>query len=233
MGRQSVTAMYIVKNEETFLPYSIRSIYDAVDEIIVVDNGSTDHTAEIARSFRKAKVIPCDAYGDFAMLRNVALDHAQGEWVMKLDADEVFYPDLASRMEVLTQAPGVDAYTCWFYHLIPDYWHMQNTSDHDALYHRVFLIRKHNGLRWKNPVHESLEGIGGSIHDSGLHYVHYGYTKGVHQVAEKFSFYARLEGIPDPMEHISPEDIFNGRIIHPFRKPHPPVIQAFVDRAKH
>ncbi|MBC7239947.1 MAG: glycosyltransferase, partial [Chloroflexi bacterium] len=45
----------MVLNEEEFLPYSIRSIYNVVDEIVVVDNGSTDRTLEVARSFAKVR----------------------------------------------------------------------------------------------------------------------------------------------------------------------------------
>ncbi len=56
-----VSALYIVKNEEEYLPFSIQSIHGAVDEIVIVDNGSTDRTPGIARSFPKVKLLISDA----------------------------------------------------------------------------------------------------------------------------------------------------------------------------
>lgn len=114
MKRQTVSAMYVVFNEEEFLPYSFRSIDDAVDEIIVIDNGSTDHTIDIIKRFGKATLFHCNGRGDFAKLRNIALREASGDWVLKLDADEVFYPDLMEKMPEMVTHPTADAYTCWF-----------------------------------------------------------------------------------------------------------------------
>jgi len=50
-GRPTLSACMIVKNEEKFLAQCLQSIKNAVDEIIVVDTGSTDRTVEIAQSF--------------------------------------------------------------------------------------------------------------------------------------------------------------------------------------
>lgn len=228
MKGQTISAMYIVRNEEEFLPFSIRSIYDSVDEIIVVDNGSTDRTIDIVRSFDKTKLFHCNERGDFAKLRNIALQHASGDWLIKLDADEVFYPDLSNILPALISKPNMDAYTCWFYHLVSDFWHMQNTSDHDPRYHRIFLIKNNDHLLWKNPVHEYLEGIGGRIANSGLHYVHYGFTKKLSLIAEKIKYYADLEGKPDPLNGQKIDGIFDGVPLKPFTKPHPKVIESYI-----
>lgn len=78
----------IVKNEELFIGDCLASVRDLVDEIIVVDTGSTDRTIEIAESFG-AKVFHHPWQGDFATARNVSLDHASGDWILVLDADEI------------------------------------------------------------------------------------------------------------------------------------------------
>ncbi|WP_078412215.1 glycosyltransferase family 2 protein [Priestia abyssalis] len=228
-SKSKVSAMYIVRNEEEFLPYSIRSIYDAVDEIIVVDNASTDRTVEIAQSFDKTKLIYCEERGDFAKLRNLALEAATGEWLLKIDADEVFYPDLITAMPKLISNKKIDVYTCWFYHLMGDFWHMQNTCDYDVRYYRPFLFRNHSGLRWEQKVHEMLKGVGPNSVDSRLHYVHYGYTKKPALIKEKFEYYATIEGLPDTVSHIPAERILEGRQVVPFNKLHPPVIKDYVN----
>ena len=77
----------IVKNEERFLVQCLKSVRGLATQLIVVDTGSTDRTVEIAREFgAEIHTFPwCD---DFAAARNAALEHATGDWVLMLDADE-------------------------------------------------------------------------------------------------------------------------------------------------
>lgn len=84
---QLVTLAMIVKNEEQFLAGCLESAKPYVDEIVIVDTGSTDGTKAIAESFG-ARVIDHEWKNDFAEARNVSLDHARGKWVLWLDADE-------------------------------------------------------------------------------------------------------------------------------------------------
>ncbi len=114
--RPRVSALYIVKNEEEYLPFSIRAIHEAVDEVIVVDNGSTDRTPDIARGFPKVRLHHSHAE-DYSAVWNMGLAHVTGDWFMFLAADEVFYPDLAEALPRLVGDKHVDAYYCWFYHL--------------------------------------------------------------------------------------------------------------------
>ncbi|WP_017717026.1 glycosyltransferase [Kamptonema formosum] len=78
----------IVKNEEATLPKCLSSVREAVDEMVVLDTGSTDRTPEIAREFG-AKVYHFPWGGDFAAARNESLKYVTGDWVLVLDADEV------------------------------------------------------------------------------------------------------------------------------------------------
>ena len=83
--RLSVCLM--VKNEEKFLPRCLQSIQGLASQIIVVDTGSTDRTVEIAHSFN-AEVHSLAWSDDFSAARNAALEHATGDWILMLDADE-------------------------------------------------------------------------------------------------------------------------------------------------
>jgi tetratricopeptide (TPR) repeat protein len=86
-GGLSLSLCMIVKDEEEMLPGCLAPLAGAVDEMIVVDTGSTDRTAEIAESFG-ATVVHFPWTGSFAEARNVSIEHAHGDWIMYLDADE-------------------------------------------------------------------------------------------------------------------------------------------------
>ncbi len=83
----SSSACLIVKNEENQLPGCLESIKDIVDEIIIVDTGSTDRSIKIAKSFR-AKVYEHQWENDFSKHRNQAIKYASGNWILNIDADE-------------------------------------------------------------------------------------------------------------------------------------------------
>lgn len=78
----------IVKNEERHLSRCLESVRDLVDEIVIVDTGSSDRTPEIARSFG-AHVFFQAWEDDFSKARNFSIDQATGDWILVLDADEV------------------------------------------------------------------------------------------------------------------------------------------------
>jgi tetratricopeptide (TPR) repeat protein len=84
---EGISLCMIVKNEERFLTECLESVKDVVDEINIVDTGSTDRTVEIARSYG-ANVIFREWRNDFAWARNEALAMATKRWTLVLDADE-------------------------------------------------------------------------------------------------------------------------------------------------
>jgi tetratricopeptide (TPR) repeat protein len=83
----------IVKNEEIALPKCLHSVKDVVDEMVVLDTGSSDRTVEIARQLG-AKVYHYEWCNDFSAARNEALKYVEGEWVLVLDADEILTPQI-------------------------------------------------------------------------------------------------------------------------------------------
>jgi glycosyltransferase involved in cell wall biosynthesis len=85
--RPRVSLTMIVRDEEPNIGHCLESAAGLCDELIVVDTGSTDRTAEIAQSLG-AKVVPFTWVDDFAAARNAALDHATGRYAFWLDADD-------------------------------------------------------------------------------------------------------------------------------------------------
>jgi Glycosyl transferase family 2 len=83
---QRLSLCMIVRDEERMLARCLSAVAGAVDEIVIVDTGSTDATIEIARSYG-ARVFERAWTGSFAEARNVSFDAAHGDWVMYLDAD--------------------------------------------------------------------------------------------------------------------------------------------------
>ncbi len=94
----------IVKNEEAALPQCLDSVRQVVDEMIVVDTGSTDRTRAIAASYG-ARVYEFAWCNDFAAARNASLSYAQGDWVLVLDADETLVPDIVPTIQQLISNP--------------------------------------------------------------------------------------------------------------------------------
>jgi hypothetical protein len=99
-----VTACVIASDEERRLPACLESVAFC-DEIVVVDGGSRDRTQEIARE-AGAKLVE-NPWPGFAAQRNVALAHANGDWVLEIDADERVSPELADEIRALLAGPPV------------------------------------------------------------------------------------------------------------------------------
>ncbi|MFQ4144323.1 tetratricopeptide repeat protein [Chlorogloeopsis sp. ULAP02] len=77
----------IVKNEERVLPKCLGSVKNVVDEMVVLDTGSSDRTPQIAQKFG-ATVHHFQWCNDFSAARNAALKYVTGDWILVLDADE-------------------------------------------------------------------------------------------------------------------------------------------------
>jgi tetratricopeptide (TPR) repeat protein len=85
--KQTISLCMIVKNEEEYLPRCLASVKPLVDQLIVVDTGSTDRTVEIAESFG-ASVYHHEWEGNFSKARNISMGYADCDWIVILDADE-------------------------------------------------------------------------------------------------------------------------------------------------
>lgn len=96
--QERLSLCMIVKNEATTLPACLDSVRAVVDELVVVDTGSTDGTQQVAREY--GAIVPEFAWtGDFAVARNYALQHVTGDWVLVLDADEQLVPAVVPEIQ--------------------------------------------------------------------------------------------------------------------------------------
>src|SRR6516164_2873056 len=98
--RLRVSLCMIVKDEAANLPACLGSVADLVDEMIVVDTGSTDDTKTVAERLG-ANVYDFDWVDHFAAARNESIRHATGDWVFWLDGDERLDDDNRGKLRAL------------------------------------------------------------------------------------------------------------------------------------
>jgi glycosyltransferase involved in cell wall biosynthesis len=104
----TLSVAIITLNEAANLPCTLASVRFA-REIVVLDSGSTDETAQIAQS-AGARIFE-EPWQGFSRQKNAAIAHTTGDWVLSLDADEEVSPALAREIEALLAGdPPLSAY---------------------------------------------------------------------------------------------------------------------------
>ncbi len=96
----TISLCMIVKNEQAVLARCLDSVKALVDQIVVVDTGSTDETAKIARSYTDG-VYDYEWKDDFSAARNYAFSLATGDYLLWLDADDVLLPQEQKKFPAL------------------------------------------------------------------------------------------------------------------------------------
>jgi tetratricopeptide (TPR) repeat protein len=137
----------IVKNEATTLPKCLSSVVKVVDEMVVLDTGSSDRTPNIAKEFG-AKVYDFVWCNDFSKARNAALKYVTGDWVLVLDADETLTPTI---VPYLKKALTIEEYL--LVNLV-----RQEVGAEQSPYSLVSrLFRNHPEIRFERPYHALVD----------------------------------------------------------------------------
>jgi tetratricopeptide (TPR) repeat protein len=148
---EGISLCMIVKNEERFLAECLESVKDVVDEINIIDTGSTDRTVEIARAYG-ANVEFREWRNDFSWARNEAIAMATRRWTLVLDADEELERESRSLVNSLRTTPAVSTSVYInIVNLISDPSGM-GTMSHRLI--RIFPTGK--GLTFKGVIHETI-----------------------------------------------------------------------------
>ena len=171
---RKLSVCLIVKNEEKFIGQCLKSVRELASQIVVVDTGSTDRTVEIAKEFG-AEVHTFAWCDDFSAARNAALEHATGDWVLMLDADEELSAEGREKLKSAMNNPAVMA---WRLPIV------DGGREADGCSYVPRLYRNAPGLFYIGRVHEqvfsSIEvrraewGLENRIGDATL--IHHGYT---------------------------------------------------------
>lgn len=177
MEGPSISLCMIVKNEEEYLPKCLGSVQGIVDEIIIVDTGSADHTVEIAQNFG-AKVIQMPWQENFAEARNRGLDEATGDWILWLDADEEIDMSEARKLKELLswdaiREQRIEGMQLAFCH------HIEGGMVQRDYLHRI--VRNRPQYRFEGRIHEQILSSmlswypGLQLGRVDIHVHHYGY----------------------------------------------------------
>lgn len=174
-----ISACYIVKNEAKNLAKSIKSLKNQVNEIVVVDTGSTDNTITVARKLG-AKVYSFPWQDDFSKARNFALSKAKGDWLVLLDADEYFTAKTAGNIrQVIRQAQQADGLLIQMVNYDVDKAEIQD------YFYQLRIVCNQQGLHYEGKIHEELKLSDGKsmkffrIPPEMLEIYHTGYASGV------------------------------------------------------
>lgn len=100
----NITLCMIVKNEETSLPRCLDSVKDVVEEMIIVDTGSTDATIDIIKAYG-ANLYRFEWNNNFSTARNYGLQYVKTDWIISLDADEVLAKEIVPEIKAGIKSP--------------------------------------------------------------------------------------------------------------------------------
>lgn len=167
-GRPTISVCMMVKNEEKNLPRALDSVKDWVDEIIVVDTGSTDRTVEIAESYG-AQIYHHPWENDFSKHRNQSISYATSDWLLILDADEELDQETAPQLRQLANAP--QEVHCFLFELLNDVAAGGKTF---VLHPRMF--RNRVGFHYDGIVHNRPV-VYGQLVRTSVRLIHYGYNE--------------------------------------------------------
>ncbi len=106
-GNMRIALCMIVRDEEAMLPGCLASVQSVVDEIVVVDTGSSDRTIEIART-AGAKVVELPWQDDFSAPRNCSIEQTDADWILMLDADERLTAGARSKLRAVAESADFD-----------------------------------------------------------------------------------------------------------------------------
>lgn len=208
---QTIGLAMIARNGGEDLRLCLESAREAVDQIVVVDTGSTDNTREIAAEF--GAIVECIEWPDhFGQARNRALDRVNTDWVLVMDADETLEPGSEAKLRESTNCPeNVGGYMVPIRNLFKDphvslYGSMGHKIDRRdererearscAEHYLCRFFRKHDGIRYTGRVHEltepSIRALGMEIALAPFRITHYGQLASPQARESKNEFYRRL-----------------------------------------
>lgn len=158
--RPTLAAVAISKNEERDLPGFLEHLLPWVDEVVLVDDASTDRTREIAEAAGpKVRLVshPMDPETGFGGQRNVAVEHATADWLLHMDVDERVTPELAASIQQAITDPHKNAFR---YRRLNFFLHRPMNAGGWQGWNRPQLARR-GKHRFINPIHEAVVVEGG------------------------------------------------------------------------
>jgi glycosyltransferase involved in cell wall biosynthesis len=188
-----ISAVISAFNEEKNIERCLKSLAFA-DEIVVVDNGSTDNTAEIAKKYTDKIFTQKNNPAEIDLQKNFGFTKATGDWILSIDADEEVSEELAGEIKrVLGTKPSMLSNINGFWiprkNLMFGKWIKENTGWYPD--YQLRLFRKGQGKYESKAVHKDLF-IEGETEKLKEHIIHHNYDS-IEQYVKKILIYAPNE----------------------------------------
>lgn len=163
---KTISLCMIVKNEEKVLSKCLESVQGIVDEIIIVDTGSTDKTLDVAKKYTD-KIYYFDWISDFSAARNESLKYANSDYILILDADEYLEEGVNLQEDI---KKNYDYYLFGIKNEI--------SLNRNFIFRAIRMFKNHISLRYENRLHEHLNIHSGIEYSKGVKFLinHIGYT---------------------------------------------------------
>lgn len=163
----TISACLIVKNEESVLERCLLSLEGLVDEIILVDTGSTDLTKEIGKRFH-CKIFDFAWVDDFSAARNFSFEKAVMDYIYVADADEMIDEENKKRFMDLKQCmlPEIELVQMKYTNQL-----QYNTTYNFDTEYRPKLFKRNRQFSWQDPIHETVR-LEPVIYDSEIEIIH-------------------------------------------------------------
>ena len=152
MGDVRFSLCMIVKNEEAVLKDCLDSLQALMDEIIIVDTGSTDRTKEIAAQYTD-KIYDFQWCNDFSAARNFAFSKATGDYIYSADADEYIDAENRKKFQLLKQAILPEVEIVQMIYVTEQINHPTENFARDL---RPKLFKRLRQFTWIEPIHETI-----------------------------------------------------------------------------
>lgn len=182
-----ITGHMIVKNEDQWVWFAVKSILPYVDTMLITDTGSTDNTIKMIKSIKSGKIIfkevIVNSSSDVTRVREQQLEDTRTDWFWAIDGDEIYSDDTAREVVKAIKSGEYEGVTVRRYDLLGDIYHRQletigeykmfGTQGHIVL--RALNISRLPGLHLQGdyPLEGYYDGENIAIvdHDKSLHYI--------------------------------------------------------------
>lgn len=183
--KNKISASLIVKDESKYIRLCMESIKDLVDEIVIVDTGSTDNTKEICKQYTD-KIYDYKWNDSFADARNFALSKCTGDWIFRIDGDEEVPVDLKVNAYNAMINGEADAFLVPIKNVQPDGTAPLSTT--------LRVFKNDKNIKYDGRVHEEIDTcikkLGFKALKINNYLYHYGYLKGIQN--KKTDLYFKL-----------------------------------------
>src|SRR5690554_2750789 len=171
----TISLCMIVKNEEDTLARCLSSVHDIVDEIIIVDTGSTDKTKDIDRKFT-SKIYDFQWIDDFSAARKYSFSKATKNYILWHDADDVILPNDRKKLIKLKETLDSSIVTV----MMKYNYAFDEYGNVTLCFYRERLVKRSHNPVWHDPIHEFI-GIQGKTINEDICITH----KRIHDASDR------------------------------------------------